>query len=276
MLFKIPTIIAKITLLSYVTGYRMMIVYGITSVYLSIWALSVLSKSKYINKVYSIFVCILITFFYYISVINSPMKSYVSFKYYIILFIALFILNYLLTQGKKKLFSVIMLIVILIAGATVNPIARGVGAIYNNYLSYKMQEIRKVDPQAYWISANDPAGSFMGTFLYTNGLKTVNGTNFYPDLNKWYKIDEKKKYLDIYNRYEHITVNITNKKTDVKLLYQDSVELNLNVEDLRKLNIKYILTKDDLTKYNEYEHTSFQCVYSKDKDGYYIFKVLYK
>lgn len=274
MLFKVPEFISKITMLSYVPGNRMMLVYGITSLYLSIWALANLSKCKHINKVYSIIVSFIIVLIYNLSVVNSPMKTYVKFKYYIAIFVVFFFLNYLLIQGKKTLFSILMMIVILISGITVNPISRGTESIYNNYLSSKIQDIRLLEPNGIWLSTENDV---MGAFLYANGVKTLNGINFYPDLEKWHKIDIDRKNNDIYNRYEHITFHFYEDKTTFfKLLAPDNIEVMINSEDLKKFNVRYILTKENLMIYSGHNNVYFENIYKKDKDGFYIFKVLYK
>jgi hypothetical protein len=275
MIFKINPFIAKVTLLSYVTGIRIMVVYGLTAAYASIWAISVLSMSKYTNKIYAVFCSIFIVATYYFSIIKSPMNKYVSLKYYIMLLIVFFVLNYLLIIGKKILFMPLMFVVILFAGITVNPIVRGTGSIYNNYLSYKIQGIRKEDQSAEWIDANDETG-FMGSFLYANGVRTISGTNFYPDIKKWQKLDPSKKYNKIYNRYEHVNFQIYDGKTKFKLIASDSIVVKINAKDLKKYNIKYILTKEDLTKLNFLDSISLKNIYPKDKDGFYIFQVYYK
>lgn len=275
MIFKINPFVAKVTLLSYVTGSRIMVVYGLTAAYASIWAISSLAKSKYVNKIYAAFSSILILASYYFSIIKSPMNKYVSLKYYIILLIVFFVLNYLFMIGKKTLFIVLMFVVILVSGITVNPIVRGTGSIYNNYLSYKIQDIKRVNPKAEWIDANDETG-FMGSFLYANGVRTISGTNFYPDIKKWQKIDPDKKYYNIYNRYEHVNFQIYDDKTNLKLIAPDSILAEINSKDLKKYNIKYILTKEDLSKLNFGESMSLKNIYPKDKDGFYIFEIFYK
>lgn len=271
MMFKISPIIAKVTFLSYVVVYRMPVAYALTSAYLSIWMLSILNRNKCLNKIYSILVSILISIFYYLTIINSPMKSYVKLKWYILLIVVLFMLNFLLLQGKKVLFSILMIVIIFISGATVNPIARGTGAIYNNNLSCKIQSIKQNDPSSEWISSND----IMGAFLYANGVKTIGGTNFYPDLKKWYKLDINKSEEYIYNRYEHINFVIQKENSSFKLLAPDSIQVNINPKDLKKYKIKYVLTKDDLQQFNIPKKITFKNIYPRDKDGFYIFKVLY-
>lgn len=273
MLFKIPVGLAKISLLSYVPGNRMIIVYGLTSVFVSIWLLSILSKNKNIDRKFSFFFTSIIMIIYTLSVVYSPMKSYVRPIYYVLLFILLFALNYFITQGIKIYFSIVMLIIIFTSGITVNPLARGVGAIYNNHLSYVLQAVRSSEPNGIWLSTENDA---MGAFLYANGLKTLNGIDFYPDLDKWSKIDNYKNNKSIYNRYAHITFKVYQGETIFKLLGLDNIEVMINSEDLRNLSVKYILTKEDLSQYSGYSNVYFKEIYKKDKDGFYIFNVVYR
>ena len=62
---------------------------------------------------------------------------------------------------------------------------------------------------------------------------------------------------------------ITNKESDVELVFADNVAIKLNYNDLEKLNIEYILSTTDL---NEMDlGREFEELY--DEDGMYIYKV---
>ena len=270
MLFSFPEAFSKITLLSYVTGQRMMITFGITTVYLSIWAFAVFSDLKPINKISSIIISFLVSIIYFLSIIESPMRTYLKFKYYILVLLLFFILNYLFLRGIKKSFIVIMLAVIFISGATVNPIAQGIGSIYNKVLSKQIIDIKQNDPSSNWVVLDN---TYLSGYLISNGVKCLNADNFYPDLNLWSKLDVNKKYFNIYNRYAHINLVLTTNNTTFKLLHPDSIQINLNLSDISKMNIKYILTKTNLTTAFKNNNIYFNNIYPKDKDGFYIYKV---
>lgn len=101
----------------------------------------------------------------------------------------------------------------------------------------------------------------------------MNADNFYPDLDLWSKLDVNKKYFNIYNRYAHINLVLTTNSTSFKLLHPDSIQINLNISYMKKMNIKYILTKTNLNTVFKNNDIYFYNIYSKDKDGLYIYKV---
>lgn len=274
---KIPIFLAKITLLSYVTS-RIGIAYGISAVYVSIWALSELSKQEYIGKIYSAVVSAIIMLFYLISVYYTPLKSYARLRYYFAFILILILLNYLLMRGKKWAFSVLMMVVIVISGAMVNPITIGLSNFYNNDLSKMIRSIHKGNPNACWISYG---GDIMGTYLYANGVKDLDGTNYYPDINKWKVIDPTGKYYFHYNRYSHIVFSFTNAQTTISVNNStsiasppDYVSVNLNINLLQKLNVSYILSSENLEQFNCTKEKFIKMTPEK-LNGYYIYRVQY-
>lgn len=85
------------------------------------------------------------------------------------------------------------------------------------------------------------------------GAPTINSTNVYPTLERWHELDPERKYDDIYNRYAHILVNIVEEEASFELIQADYFILNININYLKKLDAKYILTGNDLDNYsNEY------------------------
>lgn len=264
MFIKFPTAFAKLTLFSYVPGNRIVITFGITAVYLSIWVFSLLCDFKPFKKIQSLVISIVILASYYYSIIYFNLIPNISLKFTILLLIMFFVLNFLFLTGRKIAFSILMSLLIIFSGATVNPLVKGTGAIYNKVLSKEIQTIKSEDKNALWAVFGDD----MGSYLYANGVKTFNGIHFYPDLKSWELIDHEKKYINVYNRYAHILLELS-ETTSFQLLSPDLFRAHLTVNDLKILNIKYILTKTDLNA----KDGIFKEVYGKDKDGFYIFEI---
>jgi len=78
-----------------------------------------------------------------------------------------------------------------------------------------------------------------------------------------------EEYRKIYNRYAHINFKIIEEETEVKLLYADNIVIRLNYKDLEKLNIKYVLSKEDLSE-KSFED-KLEEIYNEDE--MYIYKV---
>ena len=66
----------------------------------------------------------------------------------------------------------------------------------------------------------------------------------YPQKTRWEMLDPEGEYEDIYNRYCHIRASLGS-KTMLELVSTDYVEVTLSPEDLKKLNIRYIVSTND-------------------------------
>ena len=130
----------------------------------------------------------------------------------------------------------------------------------------------KEDPNANWIGVGDRGIQDM---FITVGAHTITSVNTYPDLEKWEKIDPNHEFIDVYNRYAHMNVNLT---TDEPSKFEnvpgreDIISVTLNVDDLKKLNVTYIESKEDLSQYST-ANVELEKIYSYKK--LQIYKVNY-
>ena len=84
--------------------------------------------------------------------------------------------------------------------------------------------------------------------------------------------EKAESQREIYNRYAHVNCKIINEKSNIELLFADNISINLNYNDLEKLDIKYILSKDKDINSEEYGlNVDFEKIY--EEDGMYIFEV---
>ena len=272
--YGFPVILAKITLMSNATAPRATIALGTLNIYMLIYLMGSINKEdKWINKKLTYF----LAGFFTLYIIYQSRKTcgfpYID-KFKIlaggeIFLAAIFgILN--INDEKIKDYTIYGLIAIaLITGLRVNPVIRTTDIFYTKPVAIKMQEIRNENPDAIWV-INDN-GWYINDYTVANGIRTLNSTNVYPNLEMFETIlgDKAEEYKSIYNRYEHINFNIVDKKSEVELLYADNVVINLNYNDLSKLDIEYILSKEDLN--TKGFDTNFEELYYED--GLYIFKV---
>lgn len=269
-IFKIPETLAKITLLSYVTQ-RVIIAVGLASVYLSIWALAAITKGNRPGAIYSAVVTVLIGLSYFYTIKTTNISGYVGIQYYIAFILIFVVLNFALLRGYKRLFALLMVPVILISGATVNPINIGNSKFFDNKFAAQVSTIKKSNPGARWISTDH----FIGAYLYALGVKDLDGINYYPDMAKWRLLDPDGKYAGVYNRYAHINFEITDGGTEFELNQADDISVKVNGSDLEKLGVKYIVSRDRLDKLTNGGAT-FSEVGDKPYDGLYIYNVTYK
>ncbi len=264
MVFGFPEIVSKITLFSYIN--RMHLVYGFTSVLFTIWSIYVINKHNINFKLKEIILLLALFIVCYCLTIDKGKLEYLSLHIYIaeIIFFALIVLFIL----KKKNIALIMLsILIVISSFPINPISRGISSITNHPSSKIITKIVKKD-NGYWVATDS---SIYANYVLALGGKVVDATNMYPDFDKWYKIDKKKKDVFCYNRYANMTFDLVHEKTSIFLDVADNIHVKLNYKDLNKLKIKYIFTLNKIDDDLKEEDIKFKTMY-KDKQ-IYIYKI---
>ncbi|MBQ6797283.1 MAG: hypothetical protein IJP10_04630, partial [Clostridia bacterium] len=95
-------------------------------------------------------------------------------------------------------------------------------------------------------------------------------TQVYPDVDRWKELDPNGEYEDVYNRFCHITFNITTEDTKFTLRHGDAITLDLSVEDMELVGIDYVMTHK---VYDSYDGCSFEQV--AEVDGWRIYKISY-
>lgn len=264
--------IAKITFLSYVPTDRMMLMFNFTAMLLSIWAIGVIFREKIISPLVGGIIAVVNFSVYVLLILKSPYRDYTNLRYLIILFAIYLIINVSIFVRWKMVFFIAMSVLIFMSGMTVNPVVKGVGGIYNKTLSKAIIEIEENDPDSVWLAEGEET---KGEFIYANGAKAINGTHFYPALSTWKKISEDYDDEIIYNRYAHVKISLTTDETKFSLGNADAFEIDLNIEELKTLNIKYIVTKNDLSNILNEDNIKFEEIYHSEVDGNRIYKVIY-
>ena len=271
-----PEILAKLTLMSNVTASRGSLALGTLNIYILIYLFGNVKKEDkwFENKKVLLIVAGLATLYILYRAKKTCAYPYIDrFKMLAageIFMLAIFgILN--MKHEKIKEYTLYLLIgIALVTGLTVNPVIRTTDIFYTKPVAIKMQEIRNNNPNAIW-AVNDN-GWYINDYAIANGIRTINSTNVYPNFDLYKNIlgeENSKELEDVYNRYHHVNLNIVNTETEVVLLHADNVVINLNYNDLEKLDIEYILSKTDINA-NGFEK-EFEEIYAED--GIYIFKV---
>ena len=86
-------------------------------------------------------------------------------------------------------------------------------------------------------------------------------------------INQDFQYEEIYNRYAHISVDIqTDSPTYFELVFLDHFKVNLNINDLKTLDVEYILSSNDLEQHND-ENQTFNLI--EQEGDYKIYQVVY-
>lgn len=262
-----PEFIAKITLMSYTIGQRNDDICGFIQVILLIVCISRLNEYYLLKRPMAVFLSILISFLGWYFVVQSFGED-ISVEYGVLMAFITFTICTLILCGhlKKSIYtlSLILIIVSLATTITIHPLMKTFDVIKSKPLSLKIQEITKQNPDSKWLAYDN---TVLSGFMVSSGASTYNSVNFYPNFSFWNKIDPNSKYLDVYNRYAHITFVFTEGETKVETLFPDAIKLELSYFDLSKIDVDYICSLYPLEIRDEY-----RLIY--EEDGAYIYKVL--
>ena len=301
--YGLNEVLAKITLMSMTTSQRVTIPLGTLNIYILIFLFSRMEantkllninipnkenseKKNKISNILTIVFTALITILgvIYISIVAKKqlamllpeiegylgnVKALISGVVFGVTIFAILNMN----KEKYRKFAIYMIMMIaLVTGICVNPVSRTTDIIYEKPISKKIAEIRESDPDALWLG--DDTGWYLNNYLVANGVRTINSTNVYPNMELFETIlgDRAEENRIEYNRYCHVNINLGKyEQNTVTAVAPDNVLIEFNYTDLEKLGIDYIVAKKDL---NEAYDMEFEELYAED--GLYIFKPIYK
>ncbi len=246
-----PEWLAKVLLLSMCN--RMQTVFGFTAALFSIWMFSMIDQEDLPHKalvggvvclIYGLLSLWVNSSFLYpgiLEFLNNYGQRFL-FGFTVPLFYGLAIAFsfglWLCFTKWKQLMYCALLCWSAVAGLLVNPIMQGSAAITDYPLAHLVQEKVSQDPNAKWLALG--LDQIQGLLL-ANGAKVLNAVDFYPDFEKWKLIDPGLQHFEAINRYAHIEVSLTLDPTTIEATQPDLIELKLNVEDLKKWDVRYIV-----------------------------------
>lgn len=271
-----PEWLAKITLFSYIN--RMNLVYSYTALLFTLWSFDTILKNKELQNIGYGLVCIVVFILLYYKSITTVNFDYIktitsinwaSKAYYIVMILVCSLVGLLVLFGNKELYISILVSLSIFSTWTINPIVRGTSAITNQAIYPVIQDIVKKD-DSYWLSIGT---SLEQNYLIASGAKCLNAVNFYPDYGKWKAIDPELKNDDYYNRYIHMIIDLTDKKTSYELTTPDCIKINLNTNAIKKWNVKYLLSTTDLTEKLKSSNINYEIIQGDSMHS--IYKLIY-
>ena len=267
-------VFAKISLLYMSTTQRAQIVIGIINILILLRLIEKYSLKKFdIKRLFAGFIIGFVTVTIAVYASNILVPGYLTPIKTCVLAMLFFTLITLLVLNYKNTNSIVLIVLGLLSifcFFTIVPIQKGLSVLNDKPVSKQIREINDKDDESIWISAN--TSLYMSNFVLANGSRVINSVNYYPNLKLWHKIDTNKKYEDVYNRYAHINISITEKEdSEFELIQGDYFVLNTNINDVCKLGVDYIGSSDDsLEKYNNNKNST-EKIYGKD--DVYIYKL---
>lgn len=278
-LFKTNEIFAKLTFLYMSPGRRLAIPLGFIQILLLVYLLSITCKDTKImkDKVAKIVSIILSVVFLSIALKTAPANLWGSLKVYccgLILLIFLYLILTMNNENNKKELIYGLIIMAIITGATVNPIQKGISVLTDKPLAKEVNKIVTEDSENnLWITDNTTF--YIPNYLLASGAKVLNSTNVYPNFELYKTVLSEQNFNNenirkIYNRYAHVTMEITKNENKVELIYQDSIRVKLTPDKVKELGIKYIVSTRDVEEFDT-ENVDFEQIYNEQ--GVSIYKV---
>jgi len=181
----------------------------------------------------------------------------IGLMYFLITFVGIaFVLYSIFTfLHNKKVYLAACVYLVVISGMTwmnIHPVMIGLDAIYSKPLASVVSELA-VDKNERWISLDHV---FYGpSFLIATGAPTINSTQFYPNLELWHTLDPDRNYEEVYNRYAHVSVELTAGNTGFELWHADHILLRLSYHDLSTAGVRFIHTTEPLESNDIVEFT---------------------
>ena len=263
-----PEFLAKITLMGRTTQWRVRAALDFAQLVLLFRGLSLIDVA--FNKITRLILSIGIS----VSTIFAAgylFPQWLDLQSGIIMLIFTATSIFLITSAEKKFVTAILIAMMLCIGVTINPIAKGVDAIFEIPAGKKIadivqSEIEVGQKKSLWL-VTDTFGNFQIMF----GAPTINSVNTYPLLERWKKLDSNGESFKIYNRYAHILVSIHDKPTEFIFSGADNFTLHLNPKDLSVLEVGYIFSRNGELEKFSLDSVKIQKIY--EENGNCIYKV---
>ncbi|WP_407380230.1 hypothetical protein [Methanobrevibacter sp.] len=171
-----------------------------------------------------------------------------------------------------------VLIISVPAGAMVNPVEMGTDYFFDNPALTEIASIVESNPDAIWVVDGDVLQISAPTSV---GARTLNSVNPYPNFDMWSKLDPNGQSRDIYNRYALVQIELVNNTPTTfdcgddqySINKSDQVNMALNINDLEKLNVTYVISSKNLEQFSN-DNMSFIKTY--EFNALKIYEIRYK
>lgn len=204
-LVRFPAPLAKLTLLGFAPGKRVIIGIGIASIIISIVYLSQPNQeSKDRRFVWSASLLIFAGLLLYAFLLKTVAGDLLRYRHVLLMATAFAVIFYLFLSKRKMLFALAIFLV-LIPSYLVNPLSSGLDPIYKKDVAKAAAQLRTDSPDSEWLVYSDrDTLAELPEFLKASGLNVFNGVKYTPDLRLMEVLDPEHKFKNVYNRYAHI------------------------------------------------------------------------
>ena len=267
---ELPHMLAKVLLLTYSMPSRLIDIVGFMQIYLLVAALSRFDGIKKMKPA-SAWIVSILSIEAAVYYCYTAFPSYLSLKeLFLIANVFIIVCVLLLTEIRPRLQNALLIGIIcvsLVSGLMVNPIVKGLDAIYSKPAAGAVGTLVKEDPDAKWVSLDNIVDS---GFLVACGAPTINSVNYIPNYALWKILDPQGKYNESYNRYAHMIIKLSADPTTVTLDSADMITLHLSYQDMDDISVKYVFSRYPLA---DNKYVDFEEEYANS--GYYIYSATY-
>lgn len=259
VIFPLPRIISRLTLIYMSTENRVQVAIGYLSIIEMIYLLNnyeTKNKDNIFNlkNIIIAFITIIITIKISNNIINIYYPGYVNLMTSLICLIIFGTVIYLFISNNKQSNFPLCLILIFISFVScilISPINKGLAIFYNKPISKEINKLVDKNSNSVFMSVDESITT--ANYLAVNGAKTINTTNYIPNLELYHKLDPELRYDDVYNRYEHIAIKLVDEPTTFHLVQADCIRIELNKADICKMGVDYLAYNGtDISNFKEY------------------------
>jgi hypothetical protein len=271
-----PAWLTKITLMSYSSSMRAIDIFTLAMLYLLLASISRFQGVKKLHPVSAFILAVATTGLSVFIPLHHFTEVSIPVWYTVAASIFIFLISYFImvemSNRSETLVCCALIVVMLFSGTTVFPLQKGFDAIYSKPLAKEVAYIMKQNPAAKWAAIS--CGIVPQQFLVACGAPTIDSTNIIPNLTLWRALDPSGQYNQIYNRYAHVEIVLTEEPTSFNLIGADYMHINLSYDDVQKTGVSYFYSlaplesKDGLELhliYNEYGSYIYQIGFSAVK-----------
>ena len=243
--FELPQIVAKLLMLTYSIPVRVADYLGVALAYILIVCISEIIDQDGMPYYLSFAICGLCS----IPAIMNTWANNAGLKMYLLAVVVVLslIMEGIIVAGKKnsKIWTVTMAIgafCFAVDGLSVNPVTVGLDALTSKPVYAEIRQIVEKEPESRWAALDNIA---TGNYLLSAGAPTINSVNFIPNMDLWKKLDPKGEHEEVYNRYAHFILSLSETgETDYNLIQADLMQITVNEKDFDLMDLDYIYSNE--------------------------------
>lgn len=268
-----PSGFLKLTLMSFTTVTRNIVVVGFICLYLIVLILSrreeaAAEETEAAGKTRGI-VCLAAGIISAAIMLAAALvfgaRDYISVPLLSVCVFLFVLLEQFLLRNRQKELLAGLLITVVLTSLRVNPITCTADSVTESELVTTVREIDE-ERAGNWLVLDTLIEQ---NVLAANGLHVINAVQYEPNLDYWRSLDKDCVYEEVYNRYAHITAKLTEENTGFEINQADWINFCINENDLEKAQVDYLVLKGTLDGQEDRIEKIAFC----ENGGYSIYRV---